>query len=124
MAQRLARRICSECKEPYNPPMEALERFGFEQDSSHPITFYRGRGCEICRHTGFKGRAGLYELMIINAELAELIVKRASVLELREAARANGMRTLQEDGLKKVLEGMTTIDEVMRVVISVGQSVE
>jgi type IV pilus assembly protein PilB len=124
LAQRLARRICTECKVPYNPPMEALERFGFEHDPHNPITFYRGQGCENCRHTGFRGRTGLYELMTINAEIAELIVKRASLQELREAARANGMRTLQEDGLKKVLEGITTIDEVMRVVISVGQSVE
>jgi len=124
LAQRLARRICPECKEPYNPPMEALERLGFEPDSSKPVTFYRGRGCDNCRHTGFKGRTGLFELMTVNAEIAELIVKRASLQELREAARANGMRTLQEDGLKKVLEGITTIDEVLRVVISVGQSVE
>jgi len=124
LAQRLVRKICPKCKEPYNPPMEALERLGFEPDPDNPITFYRGRGCEECRHTGFKGRTGIFELMSIDAELAELIVKNASAMELREAARAKGMRTLQEDGLKKVLEGITTIDELIRVVQTVGQVVE
>jgi len=124
LAQRLARKICDNCKVPYNPPMEALERFGFQADSSKPITFYKGEGCEVCRHTGYKGRTGLFELMMINAEIAELIVKRASLQELREACLANGMVTLQQDGLRKVLEGVTTIEEVMRVVISVGQTVE
>jgi type IV pilus assembly protein PilB len=121
LAQRLVRRICANCKVPYNPPMEALQRLGFEPDPDNPITFYRGEGCEECRFTGFKGRTGIFELMVINDEIAEMIVRRASLVEIREAARANGMRTLQEDGLKKVLEGITTIDEVMRVVISVGR---
>ncbi len=119
MAQRLVRRICAECKVAYKPPQEALARFGFRTDDK-PMTFYRGQGCSICRETGYKGRWGIYELLMMNSELNELIVKQASVQELKEAARAVGMRTLQEDGMKKVVEGMTTIEEVMRVVQSVG----
>ena len=124
MAQRLVRKICSECRVAYHPPVEALERFGFKPDPNNPITFYRGQGCSTCRETGYKGRIGIYELMIMNQEIAELIVKGGSAGEIRDAARANGMRTLQQDGLKKVLAGMTTIEEVMRVVQSVGAAME
>jgi type IV pilus assembly protein PilB len=124
MAQRLVRKICTECKVAYHPPFEALERFGFKPDPNNPVTFYRGQGCSNCRETGYRGRVGIYELMVMNAELAELIVKGGSAGELREAAIANGMRTLQKDGLKKVLAGMTTIEEVMRVVQSVGAAVD
>jgi len=118
------RKICTECKVAYHPPFEALERFGFKPDPNNPVTFYRGQGCSNCRETGYRGRVGIYELMVMNAELAELIVKGGSAGELREAAIANGMRTLQKDGLKKVLAGMTTIEEVMRVVQSVGAAVD
>lgn len=124
MAQRLVRKICTECKVAYRPPLESLERFGFKADPNNPITFYRGQGCAECRDTGFRGRVGIYELMQINSEVNELIVKAASLQEVREAARAAGMRTLQEDGLRKVVEGMTTIEEVMRVVQSIGLAVE
>ncbi|MBI5830876.1 MAG: Flp pilus assembly complex ATPase component TadA [Armatimonadetes bacterium] len=124
MAQRLVRKICSECRVAYHPPVEALERFGFKPDPNNPITFYRGQGCSNCRETGYRGRIGIYELMIMNAEISELIVKGGSAGEIRDAARANGMRTLQQDGLKKVLAGMTTIEEVMRVVQSVGSAME
>ena len=120
MAQRLVRKICAECKVAYNPPAEALARFGFRAEAGKPMTFYRGQGCSICRETGYKGRIGIYELMMMNSELNEMIVRGASVQELKECCRANGMRTLQEDGLKKVVEGITTIEEVMRVVQSVG----
>ncbi len=121
MAQRLVRKICNDCKVAYNPPMEALARFGFRQEDGRQMTFFRGQGCSTCRETGYKGRVGIYELMTINPEINDLIVKGTSVQELKEACRANGMRTLQEDGLKKVVEGMTTIEEVMRVVQSIGQ---
>ncbi len=121
MAQRLVRKICSECKVAYQPPPESLARFGFRADPNNPITFYKGMGCETCRNTGYKGRVGIYELMQVNAEISELIVKGTSVQELKEACLANGMRTLQQDGLKKVVEGITTIEEVLRVVQSIGQ---
>jgi type IV pilus assembly protein PilB len=123
MAQRLCRKICTNCKQPYQVPASDLMRFGFmPTDKNQMITLYRGTGCEECRHKGFRGRIGLYELMSINEEIQELVVRRASVADIREAARANGMKELREDGLLKVLEGMTTPDEVMRVVFTAGSS--
>ena len=120
LAQRLARKICSNCKEEYKPQRELLLRFGHDPDLHPDVKFWQGRGCDRCRQTGYKGRLGIYELMQINDELSELIVRRAPLTELKEAARANGMRTLQEDGFKKCLDGLTTVEEVMRVVFTGG----
>ena len=120
LAQRLARRICSNCKEEYEPPRETLLRFGFDPLKHPDQKFYRGRGCDVCKQTGYKGRTGIYELMQINEELQELIVRRAPVTEVKEAARANGMLTLQEDGFRKCKDGHTTVEEVMRVVFTGG----
>ena len=120
MAQRLARKICSGCKEEYQPQRELLLRFGHDPDLHPEVKFWRGRGCDRCRQTGYKGRLGIYELMKINDELSELIVRRSPLTELKEAARAGGMRTLQEDGFKKCMDGLTTVEEVMRVVFTGG----
>jgi len=120
LAQRLGRRICQNCKEPYKPPAEALRRVGFNVDDTENVVFYRGRGCEQCRHTGYRGRNGIFEMMIINEEVADLCVKRAPLSEIRAAALANGMKTLKQDGFQKVLEGLTTVEEVMRVVFTAG----
>ena len=121
IAQRLCRRICQNCKEPYQVPASELVRFGFDQTDPHKsVTLYRGTGCEECRFKGYKGRVGLYEMMTMNEEIAELVVRRAPVADIRDAAKANGMLELREDGLLKVLEGMTTPDEVMRVVFTAG----
>ena len=120
LAQRLARRICSNCKEEYEPPRETLLRFGYDPLKHPDQKFYRGRGCDACKQTGYKGRTGIYELMSINEELQELIVRRAPVTEVKEAARANGMMTLQEDGFRKCKDGHTTVEEVMRVVFTGG----
>jgi type IV pilus assembly protein PilB len=100
--------------------VEALARLGIVS-SNNDVTFYRGRGCESCRHTGYSGRIGIYELMMINNEIRDLIVKRVPLSELRAAARAAGMKTLKEDGIAKVTEGITTIEEVMRVVFTAGE---
>jgi type IV pilus assembly protein PilB len=121
LAQRLARRICKECRETYTPPAEALERLGFKSGDNGEVVFYRGRGCDSCRHTGYHGRLGIFELMGMNSEIRDLIVKRAPLSEIRAAARANGMKTLKEDGIAKVIEGGTTIEEVMRVVFTAGE---
>jgi type IV pilus assembly protein PilB len=121
LAQRLARRNCSNCKAPFQVPAAELRRFGFKP--AHPddeVTLYRGQGCETCRHTGYKGRVGIYELMRMNDEIAELVVRRVPLADVREAAKANGMHELKEDGLWKVLEGITTPEEVMRVVFTAG----
>ncbi len=120
LAQRLTRRICANCKEEYRPPRELVLRFGHDIDKEPELKFWRGRGCNNCKQTGFKGRMGVYELMTINDEIAEMIVRRAPLSELKEAARSNGMTTLQEDGFRKCLDGMTTVEEVMRVVFTGG----
>ncbi len=120
LAQRLGRKICPNCKEPYKPPAEALNRVGFQVDNLDEVVFYRGRGCEQCRHTGYYGRIGMFELMMMTEEIADLIVKRAPLSEVRNAALANGMKVLKVDGFQKVLEGMTTVEEVMRVIFTAG----
>jgi len=120
LAQRLGRRICQNCKEPYKPPAEALHRVGFKVEDMDSVVFYRGRGCDQCRHTGYRGRTGIFELMLMNEEIADLIVKRAPLSEVRSAALANGMKTLKMDGFQKVLEGITTVEEVMRVIFTAG----
>jgi type IV pilus assembly protein PilB len=121
LAQRLARKICTNCKTSYQVPAKDLRRFGFKSDDPEmPVTLHKGTGCEVCRHTGYKGRIGIYELMRMNDEIAELIVRRSPLADVREAAKANGMYELREDGLLKVLEGMVTPEEVMRVVFTAG----
>jgi type IV pilus assembly protein PilB len=122
VAQRLGRRICNNCKESYKPPLEALSRVGFRVPEGQDTVFYRGRGCELCKHTGYHGRIGLFELMMMNEEIADLIVKRAPLSEVKEAALANGMKSLKQDGFQKVLDGVTTIEEVMRVIFTAGSS--
>jgi type IV pilus assembly protein PilB len=120
LAQRLGRRICPNCKEPYKPPAEALQRVGFNVEDMENVVFYRGRGCEQCRHTGYRGRSGIFELMMITEEIQDLCVKRAPLSEIRNAGLAYGMKTLKTDGFQKVLEGHTTVEEVMRVVFTAG----
>jgi type IV pilus assembly protein PilB len=123
MAQRLGRRICDGCTEEYEMPVEDLQAMlGFEPEdkAQKTVTLKRGRGCGKCNNRGMKGRIGIYEMMLLNEEIAELIVRRAPLADIREAARANGMKTLKEDGLRKVLAGITTPEEVRRVVFTGG----
>jgi type IV pilus assembly protein PilB len=121
LAQRLGRRIDSANKEAYDVTQMDLRRFGFNvTDPEALVTLYRGVPAENNRMTGYKGRTGFHELMTMNAELAELVVRRAPLNDLKEAAKANGMKELREDGLGKVLGGITTPEEVMRVVFTAG----
>jgi type IV pilus assembly protein PilB len=113
-AQRLVRRVCQNCKEPHPLPPPALVQAGFSQDDSSLVTPYKGAGCERCNMTGYKGRVGLYEVMEISEELRELVLVGASGLELRRKAIDEGMITLRGSGLRKVKDGMTTIEEVVR----------
>jgi type IV pilus assembly protein PilB len=113
-AQRLVRRVCSNCKEPHPLPPTALLQAGFSQDDAHSVTPQKGTGCERCNMTGYKGRVGLYEVMEIGEELKELILVGASGVELRRKAVDEGMITLRQSGLRKVKEGVTTIEEVVR----------
>lgn len=121
LAQRLGRSIDKDHKEPYEVPAMDLRRFGFEvTDPDQTVTLYRGVPHEDNRMTGYRGRSGFHELMVMNAEIAELVVRRAPINDLKMAAKANGMKELREDGLVKVLEGKTTPEEVMRVVFTAG----
>jgi type IV pilus assembly protein PilB len=113
-AQRLIRRICSNCKEEQKLPVEAFTEIGFSAEEAPSLKAYKGTGCQNCNGTGYKGRVGLYEVMEITDELRELIIIGASAIELRRKAIECGMITLRESGLYKLREGMTTIEEVVK----------
>jgi type IV-A pilus assembly ATPase PilB len=113
-AQRLVRRICSNCKEEVEVPPQVLLDAGFGEEELKTTKIYHGKGCSICNKGGYKGRTGLYEVMEINDELRELILVGASALELKKKAVEQGMLTLRRSGLVKIAAGMTTMDEVLR----------
>jgi len=113
-AQRLVRRVCTNCKIEDDIPPPALEQIGFTPDLAAKVKPKKGSGCEKCNKTGYKGRVGLYEVMEITDELRELILVGASALELRRKAIEEGMITLRGSGLRKITEGVTTIEEVLR----------
>ncbi|CAN5389104.1 type IV-A pilus assembly ATPase PilB [soil metagenome] len=113
-AQRLIRRICTECKEEVHIAPEGLVEVGFSKEEAATLKIYKGRGCSTCNNTGFKGRVGLYEVMEITDELRELIIIGASAMELRRKAIELGMVTLRESGLCKIRAGITTIEEVVK----------
>ena len=115
VAQRLARRVCQSCKEPAPVPPQALVSIGFSPDEAAKVVPYKGKGCMTCTDTGYKGRVALYEVMVIKDNIREAVLQGASVFELRELARNNGMKTLREAGIQKIREGMTTPEEIMRV---------
>ena len=110
LAQRLVRRVCKECRQPYEASEDELRMIGLEPQDSFEA--YKGKGCLACRNTGFKGRIGIYELLLVDAEISELVLEQAPGYKIREQARKNGMRTLLEDGIIKVNRGDTTISEV------------
>ncbi|MEY4914470.1 MAG: hypothetical protein RJA02_739, partial [Armatimonadota bacterium] len=121
LAQRLCRTNCSNCTEEYSEIAATLASFRYDQtDPNKAITLKRGRGCDVCGGTGFKGRSGVHELMTMNDECSELVVRRATIVDLKEAATRNGYREMREDGLDKILMGATTPKEVARVVFTAG----
>ncbi|HEY0385247.1 MAG TPA: type IV-A pilus assembly ATPase PilB [Pyrinomonadaceae bacterium] len=117
-AQRLIRRICKDCKTEHPMPPEALIEIGFKADEAPHLKTYKGRGCQTCNNTGYKGRVGLYEVMEVTDEIRELILIGASSLELRKKAIDDGMITLRESGLHKIRNGITTIEEVVRETVA------
>jgi len=117
-AQRLIRRIFSECKEETHVPVEGLIEIGFSQEEAKKLKLYKGRGCDVCLNTGYKGRVGLYEVMEITDELRELVIIGASAIELRRKAIELGMITLRGSGLCKLREGITTIEEVVKETVA------
>ena len=117
LAQRLVRRICSGCKEEVIPGADVLADLEMTSDQLEGKKFYRGKGCEKCNRSGYKGRLGIYELLIMIDEMRDMIIRNASTEELREAARRNGMVTLRESGMESIFMGQTTADEVIRETI-------
>ncbi|MDD2236565.1 MAG: ATPase, T2SS/T4P/T4SS family, partial [Kiritimatiellae bacterium] len=115
MAQRLTRKICKKCRTEYKPSEAELRLLGPAAEQMLAATLYKGQGCNECGMTGYRGRAGLFEILQINEEIRHMIYEQISSAELRRRARELGMRTLREDGLRKVLNGMTTLEEVLRV---------
>ena len=111
LAQRLAARICEGCKEAYYPSRETLQKY-FKDEGLTDVPFYRGRGCQACRHTGYKGRLAFHELGLITEEVRTLIAEGRSVQDISRAAAKVGYKPLRYDGLKKVLLGLTTIEEI------------
>ncbi|MCL6550918.1 MAG: Flp pilus assembly complex ATPase component TadA [Acidothermus cellulolyticus] len=118
LAQRLARRLCEKCKEPYMPTPQSLREAKFPWRDGEPLpTLYRAVGCAACSKTGYKGRIALHEVMTVTEEIERLAVERASAEAIGRVAREQGMVTLREDGLRKVAAGVTTLEEIFRVVV-------
>ncbi len=117
VAQRLVRTVCSKCKEPYTPTEEQLMELQIKPEEILGRKFYRGRGCDNCHSSGYRGRTALFEIMAMDDALRDLIMKQASTAVLRDEARKRGMRSLRESGLRAIYEGLTTIDEVVRETI-------
>jgi type IV pilus assembly protein PilB len=117
LAQRLVRRVCSQCREEVEPAEEMLYEIGLTPGKLNGRKFYHGRGCDVCNNTGYKGRVGLFELMIMNDALRDLVMQNASIDELRKAAIGFGMVSLREAGLAFSADGTTTLDEVVRETI-------
>ncbi|MHB1000600.1 MAG: GspE/PulE family protein [Armatimonadota bacterium] len=118
LAQRLLRLICPKCKETYTPPRDAMRRLGMNVEGNSTVTFSRGRGCEHCKGTGYKGRIGIYELMPVTDNIRDMILAKESSYKIKEAAVAAGMKTLRDDAMEKILLGLTTLEESLRVIYS------
>ena len=115
MAQRLVRVICPECKEPYTPEVGVLEELGISHDEVTKLDIFKGRGCKNCANTGFRGRKGIYELLMMNDDIRELILDKTPSNVIKEKGRSQGMKTLREAGWHKVKAGVSTVSEVLRV---------
>ena len=118
LAQRLVRRLCDKCKQPYKPDPELLHNMHIPESKSHTMTFYKAVGCEECNETGYKGRLAVFEIMPMSNEIAKLTIEKSDMSVLRKQAVAEGMTLLIQDGIAKIEQGLTTIEEVMRVASS------
>ncbi|MFH1416445.1 MAG: hypothetical protein ABIH89_10220 [Elusimicrobiota bacterium] len=118
IAQRLLRQICQNCREPYEIEAETLLPYGLKMedlDNEDTITLHKGTGCEVCGKTGYKGRIACYEIMDVTNDIKDLINKKSAVYQIKQKAIDQGMRTLRDSALSKVLSGQTSIDEMLRV---------
>ena len=118
VAQRLVRRVCVHCKEEYQPTEEQLMELELLPEDVRSRVFFRGRGCDHCNNTGYRGRLGIYEIMSFDDEIRDMIMANASTNLLRDAARKRGMRTLRQSGLLAIFEGLTSIEEVVKQTIT------
>jgi len=114
IAQRLVRRICASCKASFEPDEDLLRELGPDGEKLRGSTFYYGKGCEECHHTGYRGRTGLFEVMQFNESIRRTILSNSSTADVRGAAIRSGMETLRESGLRAITEGLTTVEEVLR----------
>jgi len=117
VAQRLVRRVCLKCKEEFNPSDEQLMELALRRADIENRTLFRGRGCDNCNGSGYRGRQAIFEIMQLDDQIREMIMEEASTAVLRVESRKRGMRTLRESGLLAIYEGQTTIDEVVRETI-------
>ena len=117
LAQRLVRKTCLHCRRPYAPTAAELDALNLTAADAAAATFMRGAGCPECQGTGYRGRTGIFELLILTDEIRQTIHERAGSARLREQARRLGMRTLREDGARKASTGLTTIEEVVSITV-------
>ena len=117
-AQRLARKICKDCVQPFEVPMQAYLDAGMKEDDARNVKSLKGTGCKICANTGYKGRIALYEIMGMKDEIRELVLAGASSTEIKREAIRLGMDSLRMSGLAKIMEGTTTLEEICRVTVS------
>jgi type IV pilus assembly protein PilB len=118
LAQRLARKVCKDCRQPYEIDEDSLVPYGHPPSGRGKVTVYKGKGCATCNFTGMKGRVAMYEVLPVSQELRDMILKNAPIAEIRQMAQSQGMRSLRQAGLLKVLEGVTTVEEVLRVTVA------
>jgi type IV pilus assembly protein PilB len=117
LAQRLGRRVCKDCKQPFEADEETLVPYGHTPLGLGKVTLFRGKGCATCSFTGMKGRVAIYEVMPVTQELRDLIIHNAPTADIRETAQSQGMKTLRQNALQKVLDGVMTLEEVLRVTL-------
>ena len=117
LAQRLGRRVCKDCKQPFDADEETLVPYGHTPQGLGKVTLFRGKGCATCSFTGMKGRVAIYEVMPVTQELRDLIIHNAPTADIRETAQSQGMKTLRQNALQKVLDGVMTLEEVLRVTL-------
>jgi general secretion pathway protein E/type IV pilus assembly protein PilB len=115
MAQRLVRKVCQRCKEPYTPTQYEMDTLKLDAAELAKTTILKGRGCGDCSRAGYRGRTGIYEIFLIDEEVRNLIYERVPANVLRARARELGMRTLREDGVRKVMSGVSTPEEVIKI---------
>lgn len=118
IAQRLIRKLCPKCKQKYKPTQALVSQLKLTKEDTQKLSFYKPKGCDYCLKSGYRGRLGICEVLTLSATIRNLILNRARESEIKQVARKEGMRTLREDGVKKVLEGVTSLEEILRVTVA------